>query len=106
MADKSIVVEVAYALPYKQKILSLTVPQGTSMRAAVRLSGIEQHFPEVDPESCPLGIFGKAVPKPDERVLDCRSERSAQAACCQGQGCQGGRVAGRCWRRAVQGAGR
>ena len=63
MADKSIVVEVAYALPYKQKILSLTVPQGTSMRAAVRLSGIEQHFPEVDPESCPLGIFGKAVPR-------------------------------------------
>ncbi|HCL41281.1 MAG TPA: RnfH family protein, partial [Pseudomonas sp.] len=25
MADKSVVVEVAYALPHKQKILSLTV---------------------------------------------------------------------------------
>ena len=69
MADKSVVVEVAYALPHKQKILSLTVPEGTSMRAAVCQSGIEQHFPEIDPQQCPLGIFGKAVPKPDERVL-------------------------------------
>ena len=39
MADKSVVVEVAYALPHKQKILSLTVPEGTSMRAAVCQSG-------------------------------------------------------------------
>ncbi|MGI3131844.1 RnfH family protein [Halopseudomonas pachastrellae] len=70
VADKSVVVEVAYALPHKQKILSLTVPAGTSMRAAVLQSGIEQHFPELDPNSCPLGIFGKAVPKPDERVLE------------------------------------
>lgn len=29
----------------------------------------DQHFPELDLESAPLGIFGKAVPKPAERVL-------------------------------------
>jgi hypothetical protein len=63
------VVEVAYALPHKQKIVTLNVPEGTSMLDAVRLSGMDQHFPELDLESAPLGIFGKAVPKPAERVL-------------------------------------
>lgn len=69
MAEKTMVVEVAYALPHKQKIVTLNVPEGTSMLDAVRLSGMEQHFPELDLESAPLGIFGKAVPKPAERVL-------------------------------------
>jgi len=69
VAEKTMVVEVAYALPHKQKILTLNVPEGTSMLDAVRLSGMDQHFPELDLESAPLGIFGKAVPKPAERVL-------------------------------------
>ena len=69
MAEKTMVVEVAYALPHKQKIVTLNVPEGTSMLDAVRLSGMDQHFPELDLESAPLGIFGKAVPKPAERVL-------------------------------------
>ena len=69
MAEKTMVVEVAYALPHKQKIVTLNVPEGPSMLDAVRLSGMDQHFPELDLESAPLGIFGKAVPKPAERVL-------------------------------------
>ena len=69
MAEKTMVVEVAYVLPHKQKIVTLNVPEGTSMLDAVRLSGMDQHFPELDLESAPLGIFGKAVPKPAERVL-------------------------------------
>lgn len=69
MAEKTMVVEVAYALPHKQKIVTLNVPEGTSMLDAVRVSGMDQHFPELDLESAPLGIFGKAVPKPAERVL-------------------------------------
>ena len=69
MAEKTMVVEVAYAQPHKQKIVTLNVPEGTSMLDAVRLSGMDQHFPELDLESAPLGIFGKAVPKPAERVL-------------------------------------
>jgi len=69
VAEKTMVVEVAYALPHKQKIVTLNVPEGTSMLDAVRLSGMDQHFPELDLESAPLGIFGKAVPKPAERVL-------------------------------------
>lgn len=70
MVDKTMVVEVAYALPHKQKILSLTVNEGTTVRQAVLASGIEEHFPEVDLQNCAVGIFGKAVPKPEERVLN------------------------------------
>ncbi|MEH6566896.1 MAG: RnfH family protein [Halopseudomonas sp.] len=69
MAEKSMVVEVAYALPHKQKIISLSVPEGTNMREAVALSRMADHFPELNVTSCPVGIFGKAVPKPEERIL-------------------------------------
>ncbi len=69
MADKTIAVEVAYALPHKQKIISLTVPEGTSVAEAARLSRIGEHFPELDLAASAMGIFGKAVPKPEERVL-------------------------------------
>lgn len=69
MVDKTMVVEVAYALPHKQKIISLTVSEGTTVRQAVMQSGIEEYFPELDVQACALGIFGKTVPKPDERVL-------------------------------------
>ena len=69
MAEQTVVVEVAYALPHKQKIVTLNVPEGTSVLDAVRMSGLDQLFPELDIDSAPLGIFGKAVPKPAERVL-------------------------------------
>ncbi|MFT6429684.1 MAG: putative ubiquitin-RnfH superfamily antitoxin RatB of RatAB toxin-antitoxin module [Halopseudomonas sp.] len=64
------VVEVAYALPHKQKILSLSVSEGATVRQAVIQSGIDTHFPEVDVQTCAVGVFGKAVTKPEERVLN------------------------------------
>lgn len=70
VAERTLAIEVAYALPHKQKILAFTVPEGTSLREAVRLSGIHEHFPELDVAGCPLGIFGKAVPKPEERSVN------------------------------------
>jgi len=71
MADPaSIAIEVVYALPDKQVLLRLSVPRGTRMREAVLLSGIATQFPGLDVQSCPLGIFGKAVARPEERVLE------------------------------------
>ncbi|KAA0691315.1 RnfH family protein [Halopseudomonas laoshanensis] len=67
--DKTLVVEVAYALPHKQKILSLTVPEGTTALQAVQQSGIQNHFPELDLDASAMGIFGKGIPKPAERIL-------------------------------------
>ena len=54
-------IEVAYATPQKQLILECEVESDTTVRDAVRLSGIDQYFPQMDLENCALGVFGKAV---------------------------------------------
>lgn len=61
MTDNMITVEVAYALPDKQKIISLQVQEGCSAREAVALSRINIDFPEIDLASAPLGIFGNTL---------------------------------------------
>lgn len=69
--DKPIIaIEVVYALADKQKLLRLTLPQGTTVRQAAVLSGMDGFFPGLDLTTAPLGIFGKAIPQPDERVLE------------------------------------
>ena len=65
MDKANIVVEVVYALADKQKLLSLSVPVGTTVREAALRSGLDAHFPGLDLHTAPLGIFGKAVAKPD-----------------------------------------
>lgn len=57
-------VEVAYARPDKQEIVSVQVPEGTTAVDAVKLSGIVAIFPEIDAESIDMGIFGKVIKKP------------------------------------------
>ena len=54
-------IEIAYATPQKQVILEREVETGTRARDAVKASGIEQHFPEIELDSCDIGVFGKAV---------------------------------------------
>lgn len=70
MDKPSIAVEVVYALAERQKLLRLSVPQGTTVREAALRSGMQQFFPGLDLSQAPLGIFGKAVSKPEERVLE------------------------------------
>ncbi|MEQ6291715.1 RnfH family protein [Vogesella sp. GCM10023246] len=57
-------IEVAFALPQRQKIVTLTVAPGTTAQQAVALSGLAAEFPEIALAELKLGIFGKAV-KPD-----------------------------------------
>ena len=54
-------VEVVFALPGRQVLLDVAVPQGTTAAGAVLLSGIAGQFPDVEVASLPLGIFGKRV---------------------------------------------
>jgi hypothetical protein len=54
-------VEVAYALPGKQKIIALDVPQGTSAYSAVEMSNIARDFPELNIEETPMGIFSQPL---------------------------------------------
>jgi len=62
MSDiEPISVEVAYALPEKQKILSLLVDPGTTALDAVQKSQIELDFPDLDISKAKLGIFGQVL---------------------------------------------
>ncbi len=57
--DNMITVEVIYALPHEQIFLVVTVPQGTILADAVKMSGILGTHPEIDLGSNKVGIFGK-----------------------------------------------
>ena len=67
--SREITVEVAYATPARQKIISLLVPEGTTLLDAAERSGICNLFPEIELHNAKMGIFGKSVPKPSEQVL-------------------------------------
>ena len=62
-------VEIAYARPDKQRIVTVQVPDDATMLEAVKLSGITKLFPEIDLETVDMGIFGKVVKKPAEHQL-------------------------------------
>jgi len=64
----TIQVEVAYALPDKQRIIKLDVPSGTTALQAVSMSQLDEVFEElvVGPD-IKLGVWGKAVT--GDRVL-------------------------------------
>ncbi|TPE50928.1 RnfH family protein [Maribrevibacterium harenarium] len=68
MAEK-IRVEVAYALPDKQKIVPLDVEVGTTVAQALMLSNIDAFFPDLDLANAKVGIFGKAVRNPETVAL-------------------------------------
>jgi putative ubiquitin-RnfH superfamily antitoxin RatB of RatAB toxin-antitoxin module len=75
MSDiEPITVEVAFALPDKQKIIEVLVEPGTSAYDAVVKSRIVEEFPEIDLEQAKMGIFGqtlgtKGLAGPKEQVL-------------------------------------
>ncbi len=60
-ARETITVEVAFALPDRQKIIELQVLPGTTAMEAVIKSGIVEMFPEIDAGSDKMGIFGQAL---------------------------------------------
>lgn len=69
MAEPMIAIEVVYASVERQRLLAMTVLEGTNVRSAVLASGLGEVFPELDLTSCPVGIFGKQVSDSENRVL-------------------------------------
>lgn len=61
MTKELISIEVAYALPDRQKILPVQVAQGTTALAAVEQSGIQSHFSDLDVQASEMGIFGNQL---------------------------------------------
>ncbi|MBD9602238.1 RnfH family protein [Pseudomonas sp. PDM10] len=66
MVEAMIDVEVVYAAIDRQVLLSVMVPAGATVRAALLASGIGEAFSELDLASCPVGIFGKVIADPDK----------------------------------------
>lgn len=59
--SEDISVEVVYALPQKQEVLSLKIRPGAVVSEAIARSGILRDFPEIDLASAKVGIYGKQV---------------------------------------------
>ncbi len=66
---EKVFIEVTYALPEEQVLISLDVEQGTTVEQAVKLSGVLEKFPDIDLTKNKVGIFGKAT-KVDEVLRD------------------------------------
>lgn len=60
-------VEVVFALPSRQELISLRVKPGTTVDSAIKESAIGEKFPREDLSKCQAGIWGKPVDR--DRVL-------------------------------------
>jgi putative ubiquitin-RnfH superfamily antitoxin RatB of RatAB toxin-antitoxin module len=62
-------VEVAYALPDRQKIIALTVEENCSVLDAAQRSGIDREFPEIDWTNAQFGIFSHPIEQPAQQLV-------------------------------------
>ena len=53
------IVEVAYALPDKQTLISLEVEEGTTIKEAIEASGVMDTYGQIDLTKDKVGIFSK-----------------------------------------------
>jgi putative ubiquitin-RnfH superfamily antitoxin RatB of RatAB toxin-antitoxin module len=60
-ADPEPGVEVVYALPDRQRVITLPWQPGSSARDAVEASGLASEFPEIRDRPLELGIFGRRI---------------------------------------------
>ena len=54
----ALAVEVVYALPARQRIVALTLPERATVRDAIDRSGLLRECPEIDLARCGVGVFG------------------------------------------------
>ena len=58
MAEALIDIEVAYANPEQQVIVTLAMPEGATVGQAITASGLLTRFPEINQTDLKAGIFG------------------------------------------------
>lgn len=59
MSALKIVVEIAHALPGRQELRRVELPEGSTVEDALAASGLSEQFRK--PDSGRVGIYGKAV---------------------------------------------
>lgn len=52
-------IEVCYALPDRQTLIPVSLPEGATVRAAIEASGVLALHPEIDLVHAKTGIYGK-----------------------------------------------
>lgn len=53
-------IEITYALPERQELVTIDLPEGSTVMQAVEASGLLQKYPEIDPGGVnKLGVFAK-----------------------------------------------
>ena len=57
--QKTIEVEVVFALAERQELVALVIAAGATVAEAIDQSGIAKRFPEQDLSACALGIWGR-----------------------------------------------
>ncbi len=58
---ETIQVEVVFALPQRQSLLTVNVPVGSTVQQAIDLSGILRSFAEIDLNENKVGIWSRTV---------------------------------------------
>jgi hypothetical protein len=66
-------VEVAYARPDEQVVIPVEAPEGATVEQVIVLSRIQDRFPDINPQTAKVGVFGKltklsAVVRAGDRV--------------------------------------
>ena len=53
-------IEITYALPDRQELVTIDLPEGSTVMQAVEASGLLQKYPEIDPGGVnKLGVFAR-----------------------------------------------
>lgn len=60
-------IEIAYAMPDRQYLKKVTIPGGTTAREALSFSDLAVEFPQLDLQTCSIGIFGQVIA--NDRVM-------------------------------------
>ncbi|MDR8730321.1 hypothetical protein FEQ05_05797 [Burkholderia pseudomultivorans] len=55
-------IEVCYALPDRQTLIPVSLPEGATVRAAIEASGVLAMHPEIDLAHAKTGVYGKLAP--------------------------------------------
>ena len=63
--SESITIEVVYALPERQSLLTVSVPANCTVQQAILRSGILDMYAEIDMTSQKVGIWSRAVKMTD-----------------------------------------
>ncbi|MFC0336785.1 hypothetical protein SAMN05421848_3217 [Kushneria avicenniae] len=70
--EGSITCEVAWATPERQYLETVAVPQGTTVLAALEMSGLccrINELADIPIELLQLGIFGEHIKAPEDRIV-------------------------------------